>query len=189
MALSLGFSFCLRYVSRQAVEPPGDLSAAEAAAILNAGLALMPVQHVARAGWVPSGALGTTNGQNAATHTGNIGFPPGVNVWLDLEGVSASASHQAVIDYCNAWFREVESAGFAPGIYVGASAILSGDELFWQLHCKHYWKSGSRVPPIPQRGYQMIQKIIARDKIDGVEIDRNLTQTDAMGDAVQWLAP
>jgi hypothetical protein len=186
-ARSLGFSFCLRYVSRLAQQPPGDLSAAEAAVILNAGLALMPVQHVARAGWTPSLALGTTNGQNAATHTRDIGFPPGVNVWLDLEGVSASASRQAVIDYCNAWFQEVENAGFAPGIYVGANAILSGDELFWQLRCKHYWKSGSKVPPIPQRGYQMIQKIIRGDEIDGVEIDRNLTQTDAMGGAVQWL--
>src|SRR6516165_3141441 len=40
-------------------------------------------------------------------------------------------------------------AGFVPG--VGAKAILAGDELFWRLTTKHYWKSGSRVPDIPSR--------------------------------------
>ncbi|HEV7879435.1 DUF1906 domain-containing protein [Bradyrhizobium sp.] len=182
-----GFSFCIRYVSRQTTLPPGDLSTQEATVILNAGLALMPVQHVAKEGWSPSQALGATNGQNAATHVRNVGFPPGVNVWLDLEGVKTSATHKSVIDYCNAWFAEVKDAGFAPGVYVGARAILTGDELFWRLQTKHYWKSGSNVPPIPQRGYQLIQKIIKDDEVGGVEIDRNLTQNDAFGDAVQWL--
>jgi hypothetical protein len=188
-AKAQGFSFCIRYVSRQSTQPVGDLSAAEAGIILNAGLALMPVQHVASSGWSPSQTLGVTNGQNAATHAQAIGFPAGVNLWLDLEGVKSSATHQSVIDYCNAWFGEVAGAGFVPGIYVGASAILTADELFWRLRTKHYWKSGSRVPPIPQRDYQMIQKIIKNDKMDGVSIDRDLTGTDNFGGAVQWLAP
>jgi hypothetical protein len=46
------------------------------------------------------------------------------------------------------------------------------------LTTKHYWKSGSRVPDIPHRGYQLIQTIIRNDKIDGVAIDRNLTKND-----------
>src|SRR6516165_2012241 len=37
------------------------------------------------------------------------------------------------------------------------------------------------------RGYQMIQKIIRNDKIDGVEIDRNLTVNDSFGQSVIWL--
>jgi glycoside hydrolase-like protein len=183
-----GYSFCIRYVSRHATLASNDLSTAEANRILNAGLALMPVQHVALAGWAPSGALGTTNGQYAVTHVRNLGFPPGVNVWLDLEGVKSSVTHASVIDYCNAWFAEIKSANFIPGVYVGSGAILTGDEFFWRLQTKHYWKSGSTVPPIPQRGYQMIQKIIRNDKVGGVEIDRDLTQNDAFGDAVQWLA-
>ena len=182
-----GYSFCVRYVARGESLPDGDLSTAEASVILDAGLALMPVQHVARSGWTPSRALGETNGKNAATHARDIGFPAGVNVWLDLEGVKRSATHASVIDYCNAWFAEVADAGFVPGVYVGASAILTGDELFWRLRTRHYWKSGSTVPDIPHRGYQMIQKIIPNDKVDGVEIDRNVTQNDRFGDAVQWL--
>src|SRR5262249_18266879 len=88
-----GFSFVLRYVSRGETLPSGDLSAAEAATILSAGLALMPIQHVAPAGWTPSRALGQSTGQNAAKHVRTIGFPPGVNVWFDLEGVKSGASH------------------------------------------------------------------------------------------------
>ena len=46
-AKARGFSFCLRYVSRGEREQANDLHEAEARIILNAGLALMPVQHVA----------------------------------------------------------------------------------------------------------------------------------------------
>ena len=84
----------------------------------------MPVQHVARDGWAPSKELGTVYGRNAAALTLSIGFPPGINVWLDLEGVKPSTSHRVVIDYCNAWFAELASAGFAPGIYIGQGRFL-----------------------------------------------------------------
>ena len=66
------------------MQPTRDLSEAEANVILSAGLALMPVQHVAPQNWSPSQALGIRNGKNAAKHARQIGFPEGVNVWLDL---------------------------------------------------------------------------------------------------------
>ena len=188
VAKARGFEFCIRYVSRQDVQPVGDLSDAEANVILDAGLALMVVQHVAPENWSPSQALGTKNAKNAAKHAHQIGFPDGVNVWLDLEGAKTSTPHETMIAYCNAWFAEVEGAGFVPGVYVGARAILTGNELFWRLTTKHYWKSGSRVPDIPHRGYQLIQTIIRNDKIDGVAIDRNLTKNDNFGDSVLWLS-
>ena len=188
VAKARGFEFCIRYVSRQDVQPVGDLSDAEANVILDAGLALMVVQHVAPENWSPSQALGTRNGKNAAKHVRQIGFPDGVNVWLDLEGAKTSTPHETMIAYCNAWFAEVECAGFVPGVYVGARAILTGKELFWRLTTKHYWKSGSRVPDIPHRGYQLIQTIIRNDKIDGVAIDRNLTKSDNFGGSVLWLS-
>jgi hypothetical protein len=182
-----GFAFCLRYLSRAARQPASDLTIAEARRILAAKLALMPVQHVAPEGWVPTANLGTTNGSHAAQHALDLGFPPGVNVWLDLEGVAPSVPSQVVIDYCNAWFTEVEAVGFVSGIYVGANAILSGDELYWRLKTKHYWHSLSRVPDIPHRGYQMFQSAV-RHPLAGVDIDRNVTMNDAFGDSVLWLA-
>ena len=98
-AKARGFAFCIRYVSRQDVQPKEDLSEIEASIILDAGLALMPVQHVTPESW-SSQALGTRNGKNAAKHAQQIGFPEGVNVWLDLEGAKASTPHETMIAYC-----------------------------------------------------------------------------------------
>ena len=66
----------------------------------------MPLEN-----WSPSQALGTRNGKNAAKHVRQIGFPEGVNVWLDLEGAKTSTPHETMIAYCNAWFAEVEGCG------------------------------------------------------------------------------
>jgi hypothetical protein len=187
-AKAMGFAFAIRYVSRGAMLSRGDLSMGEATMILAAGLGLMPVQHVANAGWTPTAALGTSNGQNAARHVAAIGFPVGVNVWVDLEGIDHGTSAEDVIAYCNAWCAEVVAAGFVPGVYVGASAILSGDQLYWRLQFKHYWKSGSTVPDIPHRGYQMVQRIVSGDRPFGVDIDRNVAMTDAFGGGALMLA-
>lgn len=185
---SQGFRFCIRYIGRSTPQAGGDLSNKEAQRILDAGLALMPVQHVPKAGWTPSGSLGTEYGKAAALNSTAVGFPRGVNVWLDLEGVKAGVAPEEVIAYCNAWFNEVAGAGFAPGIYVGASCILGSDELFWRLRTKHYWRSGSKVPSIPQRGYQLTQRITTSpDTVNGIGIDRDVTVTDGFGDTVMWL--
>ena len=185
---SNGFTFCLRYISRGASEGSGDLSVAEANRILGAGFALMPVQHVAPQGWNPSGDLGTSNGQHAAAHATDIGFPAGVNVWVDLEGVAGGTPAQDIVDYCNAWFKEVEAAGFVPGIYVGPGAGLSPDDLFHRLAFKHYWRAGAgSTPNVSRRGFQMRQHLTT--SINGLSIDQDDTQDDAMGDAVFWLAP
>jgi hypothetical protein len=182
-----GFQFCVRYVSRVAPQNANDLSAAEAVDLLNARLALMLVQHVRGAGWSPTAELGSSDGVHAAYHAFVIGFPPGVNIWCDLEGVEPMASAQQVIDYCNAWFDAVDAAGYVPGIYVGADAILDGPTLRHSLKFAHYWKSLSHVPDIPGRGYQMIQS--NEHDAHGISIDENRTQNDLLGDRVLWLAP
>lgn len=66
-------------------------------------------------------------------------------------------------------------------LYVGANAVLSDDELYWDLKTTHYWKSGSTVPDIPHRGYQMFQTIKAG------HVDRNVIKDDNFGNAVMWL--
>ncbi len=176
-----GFTFAVRYLSRTTPQNRGDLTPNEAATILTAGLGLMPVQHVAGEGWSPNQALGAQYGAAAATNTTAIGFPAGVNVWLDLEGVNQAATAQDVIAYCNAWSQAVSASGFVPGIYVGANAILSGAQLYWNLRFAHYWQSGSTVPDIPHRGYQLFQSIVAGDAPFGVAIDRDVAKTDALG--------
>ncbi|MGH7115770.1 MAG: glycoside hydrolase domain-containing protein [Stellaceae bacterium] len=188
-----GFRFALRYLSRTEPQNPSDLSAAEARAILGAGLALMAVQHCPRPGWAPSAALGRQYGLAAARNATAIGLAPasagaglGLSLWLDLEGVASWASAADTIAYCNAWAGAVEAAGFLPGLYVGANQPLSGDELYWRLRIRSYWKSASIVPGIPYRGYQMVQAL-APSPVGGVDIDRNVIMADNFGGLPKWL--
>src|SRR5438067_1860956 len=46
-----GYRFCVRYVGRRQMNPTRDLTHQEARTILDAGLALMIVQHVEAPGW------------------------------------------------------------------------------------------------------------------------------------------
>ena len=180
-----GYTFCVRYLSRGQGQAPGDLSVAEANAILASGLGLMGVQHVRQPGWSPVAAMGQTDGTNAGANAQALGFPSGVNMWCDLEGVNSAAVAQDVIDYCTAWFTAVSAEGFVPGLYVGADCILNGQQLF-DLPFQHYWKSISRVPILPARGYQMIQTIVPQP-VNGIGIDQNVTHTDSEGGQALWL--
>lgn len=179
-----GYRFCVRYVSLGSEESSGDLSTEEATNILNSGLALMPVQHVMSSGWLPTESLGTEYGTNAANNALAVGFPGGVNLWCDLEGIG-DATEQNVTAYCTAWFNAVSAAGYVPGLYVGASCILSGQQLY-DLPFEHYWQSCSEVPAIPVRGYQMVQTLV-QEPVNGIGIDKDVTQTDSQGGQAQWL--
>lgn len=182
---SEGYQFCIRYLSLSAQAQAGDLTFSEASNIINSGLALMAVQHVLSPGWTPSQQLGQEYGTNAANHATTIGFPAGVNIWLDLEGVNAQTPAQAVIDYCTAWYNAVHGAGFVPGIYVGASVILSGQQLY-DLPFQHYWQSASQVPALPQRGYQM-QQFLCNEPVNGIAIDKDTIHADGEGGLPLWL--
>lgn len=185
--LAGGYQFCVRYVGRLHMAQT-DISASEAQEILDAGLALMVVQHVEAGEWMPSGDLGTTYGKNAASFAAAVGFPPGVNVWLDLESVSTSAAAADVIAYCNNWHQEVTAGGFTPGVYVGWQPMLSNEELYTSLRFQHYWGAYNVDAVIPQRGWQMKQSP-ASQQIAGIEHDDNLTHVDGLGGQVLWLAP
>jgi hypothetical protein len=166
-------------------EEDGDLSPQEASDILGSGLALMAVQHVRDPGWSPSATLGQQDGTNTANNAVSVGFPPGVNIWCDLEGVNDAATAQDVTDYCSSWFTAVSAAGYVPGLYVGCDAVLSGQQLY-DLPFEHYWQSCSDVPAIPERGYQMVQTLVEAP-VNGIGIDADVTQTDSEGGQAQWL--
>lgn len=185
-----GFRFCLRYVGRTQMASH-DLSAEEAENILAAGLALMPVQHVLNPGWQATGDLGAEYGANAATFAQQIGFPPGVNVWCDLECVDTSCSAQDVTDYCNQWHAAVAAAGYVPGLYVGYQPGLTGQQLYSKLPFQHYWAAYNvdGVSKPSPRGWQMIQSV-GSGTIAGITTeayDADKTQTDGKGGTVLWL--
>lgn len=186
-----GYRFVVRYVGRVSMATH-DLTAAEAETILNAGLALMVVQHVLDPGWSPTQSLGQEYGANAAAFTRAIGVPPGVNVWCDLEGVSTGATAANVTAYCNAWAAEVSAAGYVPGLYIGWEPGLSGQQLY-DLSFQHYWGAynvdGSSTPR--PRGFQLQQKVGSGGTIGGLTTeyyDDDDTETDDEGGACLWLA-
>src|SRR5579871_100512 len=181
---SQGYKFCIRYLSL-GPQAAKDLSNREAYDILGSGLALMPVQHVRHPGWSANQDLGQNDGQNAAGNAQAVDLPAGINIWLDLEGLARGTSAQDVIDHCRAWYDAVFSAGFVPGIYVGADAILSGQQLL-DLPFQHYWRSQSKVPEIPVRGYQLLQ-LYPSISINGVAVDIDITQNDNSGGQALWL--
>jgi hypothetical protein len=170
-----------------------DLSRAEAEMLLSRGFALMAVQHVRQPRWMPTLEIGAEYGANAAWFAQQIGFPPGVNLWLDLEGVNTYAAHADVIDYCNAWYAKVEAAGYAPGIYVGYRPGLPGAKLYSALRFRHYWAAYnvSRVYAPEPRGFQMVQTSSSRTvgALRAGEYDVNTTWVDALGGRVLWLRP
>jgi hypothetical protein len=182
---SQGYAFCVRYLSLGDGQAEGDLSPAESGNILAAGLGLTAVQHVRRPGWSPSAGLGQADGSHAAINAGAVGFPPGVNIWCDLEGVSISSLASDVIAHSNAWFAAVSAAGYVPGLYVGANVVLSGQQLY-DLAFEHYWQSASEVPTLPARGYQMVQTLVP-GLVNGIGIDKDVTQTDSAGGQAIWL--
>jgi hypothetical protein len=189
-----GYRFAVRYVRRNA-EHSYDLSVSEVLAILNAGLGLMVVQHVAADGWHPNGQLGTSYGAIAADETRKCGVPFGVMLWCDLEGVARDATAHDVIEYCNGWFDSVKDAGYDPGLYVGFSPGLTASQLYWKLKFRRYWSSYNlnkdQVPAV--RGVCMRQGPYPRpaDRVQGVhfEYDTDLIQYDNFNNLPTLLLP
>jgi len=181
-----GLKFAIRYLSLGEAESLGDLTQDETQAVLSAGLALMPVQHVRVPGWLPSASQGTADGSVAAAHAVAAGIPAGVTVWMDLEGVSSAAPTDVVIAYANNWNTSVRAAGYDTGLYVGAACGLDGATLFTKLNVSRYWKSQSDVPQVQRRGYCMYQ-LLPSETIAGVACDYNVVQEDFLGGLPRWV--
>lgn len=170
-----GFHFAVCCLSNGAGSS-GGLTSSEVRAILSAGLALSATQRVSSSGWQPTLKLGEENGAAAAQNAESAGLVPGMNIWLDLEGASSSASTSDVSAYCNAWFAQVSAAKYVPGLYVGAGSILNADELD-ALNVKYFRKSAGNVP-YPSIGHCMVQSVSSSYVIDGVAYDRDVVQKD-----------
>jgi hypothetical protein len=184
-----GFSFCIRYLSLFSTDDEvadSDLTKDEADDILDAGLALMAVQHVRNPGWIPTADRGTQTGNHAVNNAIFAGLPAGMNIWLDLEGILSGTSVTDIISYCNNWFAQVSAVGYVPGIYLGFDEFLTGDQLFHSLSCQHYWKSPSFVPHVAVRGYQIMQPQIDID-MHGINVDIDVTQDDNLAGQALWL--
>ena len=179
-----GFTFVVRYLARGSTESSGDLTYEEVQAILGAKLALMAVQHVSSPGWWPTAALGQTYGENACNNATSAELPEGLSLWLDLEGVNAGASATDVSAYCEAWYQQVASAKFIPGLYLGYDAILTPSQID-ALPFAYFWKAGGNTP-YPANGFCMVQSISNTYVLDNVSYDSDVIQADNLGQTPFW---
>jgi hypothetical protein len=193
-AVHKGYRFAVRYVRRAATNAY-DVTAGEIAGLLQAGLGLMLVQHVALPGWHATADLGRQYGQTAVLEAARAGYPRGCQLWCDLEGVSPEVPASWVIGYCNAWYAAVALGDFRPGLYVGDSCGLTADQLYRNLRFDAYWSAYNlnrdQYPAV--RGVQMRQKVATlEDLIVGLtndKMDVDVISADARGGTPTLLLP
>ena len=166
-----GVRFVVRYL--------GSVTKAELDAILDSGLAFMPVTYAK-----------AYNGMSAVSQLRELSIPHGATVWLDLEG-EASAPPD-LIAKINAWAGQVEAAGYEPGLYVGAQCVLTSGELY-ALRVKRYWDSCSREVDRngqvanPACDYCMQQLRPYNTTLGGVIVDIDVVQQDNKGRVPSWV--
>lgn len=189
-----GYRFCVRYVRRDQASVH-DLSVSELVGLLSAGLGVMVVQHVHPEGWHPLGLIGKSYGAIAAETARQVGIPPSVTVWCDLEGIANHTPASDVIAFCNAWYDSVVAAGFDPGLYVGFGCGLTSQQLYRNLKFKRFWSAYNlnkdNYPAV--RGVQMRQGPYPAPahRVKGIafEYDTDTISVDAMGDSPLLLLP
>lgn len=181
-----GYTFVVRYIPRTLAMVAGNLTKNEIQDALAAGLAVSAVQHVSPGNWHPSAALGTQYGQYAAEYAASIGLPPGMHIWLDLEGVAPSAVSGDIVAYCHNWASCVAQKGYLHGLYCGWRTGLNPRQLY-DLPFDAYWKAYNYDDGVATRGYQMIQT--QQKTLLGIPFDPDEIQADTLGDLPFLLFP
>lgn len=158
----------------------GAMNAARLQAVLNAGLAFMPVTF---AGEYKDGAA------DELAQLAALGLPKGCTVWLDLEGLEAwKTDPLKLIAMINAWADAISGAGYMPGLYVGAPQPLTSAELYALRVVRYWWGLGRCIDrngnlAEPKCGWCMVQQFHGQAqgmlwKDTGVFVDTNGIQCD-----------
>jgi hypothetical protein len=176
-------TFVWRYV-HFAPPPTHDLTRLETAAILDAGLTLLVVQHCRNPGWTASEHLGDSDGAWAVRNAVAAGYPPGMGlcVAMDLEGLANSG--EPVIAHCEAWATRVRVDGYRPVLYVGYDCGLTPVQLYELPSFDRYW-SDLADRHVPTRGTCCLQH--AQTAIAKVQVDPDSAHPDLLGGTLTGL--
>ncbi|MGH3303691.1 MAG: glycoside hydrolase domain-containing protein [Streptosporangiaceae bacterium] len=178
-----GFLGGVRTVTFSEAADPSDITASEVQDFMSADLGLMLYQRVRNPGWRPSGPLGGADGRTAIAKAMAAGYMPKASLFDDLEGIGASSSE--TLDYANTKALAL-LATYLPGEYIGFDVPLTGGELFHELIASCYWRSTSRVPDIPERGYALVQ-ISENVLVAGMNVDVSISCADKLGGRASWM--
>lgn len=165
---------------------PVSLSIRERDELLAVGFRVSLVQF-ASLSLVPSVTTGQQAGEAMVYNAKQLGFLPGAALWCDVEWAAVPAGGAAaVMAYINAWALAVVNAGFECGCYVGPNAGLTCDQWYSLPKVTCYWKSGSAVPWVSNRGFQVIQGIPIT--VGSLEIDQDMVCMDNRNEIFKCLA-
>ncbi len=156
---------------------------------LAAGLGVMLNQGYWGPAWIDP-AQAKLRAQYAVQQMRSVQYPLAGTVFLDCESMMA-LTPTAVLNWMNAWDAEVHANGYtALGKYEGSGVPLTGQQWYSDLALTaHYWKSGSAVPMVAVRGYQVVQTRMTH-LFDGVAIDDDEVGPDRLGgQAMAVVAP
>ncbi len=178
----------------------GAMNPARLKAVLDAGLAFMPVTFAAE---YKDGAA------DEIAQLAALQIPKGATLWLDLEGLDAwnmpVAQLTALIE---AWAAAIVGAGYMAGLYVGAPQPLTGKQLYALKNITRYWLGIGRCVDIkgddayPRCGWCMRQDWHNQGKgllwppvshfpdVPGNErmfVDTNAIQADHFGRLPTWV--
>jgi|GEM_PF-1448466 len=180
-----GYAGIIRYVPLPHNDATHDIDATELRAILDAGLALMLVQHVRKPGWNPAQCSGKIDAL-AAIETGRTaGYLQGAHVYLDLEGMAPAATASDTKAFAEDWAATIVQAGYCAGCYVGFDVPLNAVQLY-NLHDFHSYWSDAGPRRVATRGFALKQQA-PEIKIGGVEFDQDTLQPDKLGDTPFWM--
>jgi hypothetical protein len=164
-----GYQFVGRYLH--------NLTLAELAGILAAGLGFFGIRYAHMPGWAPSGDLGASDGATTVNKAKALGLPAGVGIVCDLEGCARTSTATDVEAYLSAWQAAVVAAGYVAILYVGFECVLSGAQLAALPGFTHYWRSCSIVPE-PAVGFCMLQARPGNLQVLGLEVDVDFVEQD-----------
>lgn len=164
-----GVDFVVRYL--------GQVTAAELAVLFDAGLGVELVTFSRAPGWDPSAELGTKDGdEDVARLVVELKIPPGMVVWIDLEGPAGDAA--VVAEWVSARASRLVNAGFIAGLYVGDGCVLNGEQLYALPEVTRYWRAFNYGIPEPACGFCQFQLYPPDIAMAGILVDLDFSQHD-----------
>jgi hypothetical protein len=177
------YSCILRYVPLPNDGAAKDIDVVELGNILDAGLALMLVQHVRYPGWNPAKCSGQADALAAIESASAAGYLAGGHIYLDLEGISGTAADTKA--FAEEWAATIVQASYCAGCYVGYDVPLNAVQLY-NLHDFHSYWSDAGPRSVATRGFA-IKQHEPEVSIAGVGFDKDTLQPDKLGDTPFWM--
>jgi hypothetical protein len=163
----------------------GVVNAARVKYITDSGMGVFPVTLAGEYNDGPADEVGQLKA---------LGFPPGIHVFLDMEGMAAFKTDPAVlISKVNAWADGIRAAGYKPALYVGNPQPLTASELY-ALRVELYWRGQGRTVDRNNAlsepwgcGWAITQMYPSRNLgLPPVWVDMNMVGQDYKGRVPTW---